>query len=85
MPRVRVNHYGAKTINVGNTVDWESVLMELFIGFTAGVFAYMAYKASIALLFIPCALIFLVVVGLNLYSFLSFIARRASSKLGSKT
>lgn len=56
MAKIRVNHYGSKTIDTGTTVDWESVLIEIFIACLLAVFAYMGYVANIALLLFPCAL-----------------------------
>lgn len=56
MAKVRVNHFAAKTISVSYTVDWESILMEVFIALLLGVFAYMGYMGNIALLLFPCAI-----------------------------
>jgi 4-hydroxybenzoate polyprenyltransferase len=56
MAEIKVNHFAAKTISVGNTVDWECIVREFFIAFLLGVFAYMGYTAQIALLLFTCAL-----------------------------
>ena len=56
MAEIKVNHFAAKTIGIGTTVEWETIVMELFIVFLLGVFAYIGYVASIALLLFPCAL-----------------------------
>lgn len=56
MAKIKVNHFAAKTISVGNTVDWETIVREFFIAFLLGVFAYMGYTAQIALLLFTCAL-----------------------------
>jgi len=80
MAKIRVNHFGAKTIGVGNTVHWESVLMELLIGFLSATFAYMGYQANLALILIPCAIISVTILGLYLYSFVTFILEKFKPK-----
>ncbi|GAB2889222.1 hypothetical protein GCM10027180_19350 [Microbulbifer echini] len=52
--RIGLRHYGAKTVELNDSVDWESVVTEIFIGFLLGVFAYMGYVGGILLLFVPC-------------------------------
>jgi hypothetical protein len=54
MANIKVNHFGSKTIDVNNTVRWEEMLTELVIAIALGAFAYMGYKASIAILFFGC-------------------------------
>lgn len=56
MAKIRVNHFAAKTLGVGTTVDWEALVMEVFIAFLLAVFAYMGCVGNIALLLFPCAL-----------------------------
>ncbi|MDO8343627.1 MAG: hypothetical protein Q7T48_10535 [Cellvibrio sp.] len=62
MAKIRVNHFGSKTIDTNATVNWETLLTEIFIAFLLGVFAYMGYKAKILLLFVSCAIISLVII-----------------------
>lgn len=62
MAKIRVNHFGSKTIDRNATVNWESILSEIFIAFVLGVFAYMGYKAKIGLLFFLCGLCSLVII-----------------------
>jgi len=52
---VKVNHFAANTIDIGDSIDWESFLMEIFIAFFLAVFAYQGYIAKLILLLIPCA------------------------------
>lgn len=54
MRRIGLRHYGAKTVDLSDATDWESVVTEIFVGFLLGVFAYMGYIARIPLLFFPC-------------------------------
>jgi hypothetical protein len=53
---VKVKHFAAKTIDIGESIDWESFLMEIFITFFLGIFAYMGYVGKLALLLFPCAI-----------------------------
>lgn len=56
MSKIKVNHFASKTANLNKTVDWETVLTEVFIGFFLAVFAYMGYVGDILLLLIPCSI-----------------------------
>jgi hypothetical protein len=56
MAKIKVNHFGAKTVGLNRTVDWEIILTEVFIALFLGVFAFMGYVAKIPLLLFPCAI-----------------------------
>ncbi|WP_299977784.1 hypothetical protein [uncultured Pseudoteredinibacter sp.] len=47
---IRVKHFASKTIDTAPTFDVEAIITEVFIIFFCGVFAYIGYKAKIALL-----------------------------------
>lgn len=55
MADIKVNHFGSKTIDVKHTIKWEEILTELVITIALGAFAYMGYKANLAILFFGCA------------------------------
>ncbi len=56
MSKIKVNHFASKTVGLNQTVDWETLLTEVFIGFFLAVFAYMGYVGNILLLLIPCSI-----------------------------
>ena len=68
MAEINIKHFASKTLPYRRTVDWESILVELFVGSMLGVFAYIGYSGGLVLLFILCT------IGLFL-SFLSFARR----------
>lgn len=50
---IKVKHYAAKTISANNSLEWELLLSEFLVGSICGVLAYMGFKASVLLIFIP--------------------------------
>jgi hypothetical protein len=62
MEKIRINHFGSKTIDRNATVNWESIILEIFVVFILSVFAYMGYKSKVGLLFFICGLSSLVII-----------------------
>ena len=52
----RVKHY-AQPVNVGYSVSWEAVAMELFIGAICSVMAYFGWTTGVILMAAPCAFV----------------------------
>ena len=52
----RFKHY-AQPVNVGYSVSWEAVAIELFIGAICSVMAYFGWVTSVILMAAPCAFV----------------------------
>ena len=52
----RVKHY-AQPVNVGYSVSWEAVAIELFIGAICSVMAYFGWTTGVILMAAPCAFV----------------------------
>lgn len=75
----KVRHYSQKITNSYAKVDSEAIILELFVAFIAGVFAYIGYRGGILFLLIFCAIVEL----MALISALLHIAHFISSRYGS--
>ncbi|MAV29579.1 MAG: hypothetical protein CL866_01205 [Cycloclasticus sp.] len=53
---IKVRHFAAKTIDLGESLPLESLAIEILIGFILAVLAYQGYQAKLALLLFPCAI-----------------------------
>ena len=52
----KVKHY-AQPVNVGYSVSWEAVAIELFIGGICSVMAYFGWTTGVILMAAPCAFV----------------------------
>lgn len=72
----KVKHYQSKIVESHAQLDSEVIVLELFIAFLAGVFAFIGYKAKILFLLIFCAFIFLIALLSSLHLIYSYIKKK---------
>lgn len=70
----KVRHYSQIGTSYASRLDSETILLELFVTFLAGVFAYMGYRGGILFLFLLCSVVALMAfisALLHIYSYLT--------------
>ncbi|QTL34348.1 hypothetical protein [Pseudoalteromonas viridis] len=76
----KINHYAAKTISRSNTMDWETVAIELIIGAICGIIAMAGFKANMLLIFVPAVLITLICFAGACYNLYFWIVERREKR-----
>jgi hypothetical protein len=71
---IKVNHFAAKTISSHVGTDTELLLIEMTVFFSSLTFAYLGYKANIALLLIPNIVLAIASFFLVIFSIYSIIS-----------
>lgn len=79
MEEPKVVRYGPETIKRHTAPSWETVAAELLVVFFLLSFAYMGYRAKLALLLIPCAIGAAVILATMVYQLWS---AKTSNKVG---
>ena len=76
----KVRHYSQIGTNYVARLDSETIVLELFVAFLAGVFSYMGYRGGILFLFILCALVALMALISAVLHIAEVIRAKQSSK-----
>lgn len=82
MKKINLRHFASKPIPYRRMVDWESLLVELFVGAMLGVFGYIGYVGGLGLLFVLCTIggvICLLSLGHRVYLYVKYHSREADS------
>lgn len=75
----RVKHY-AQPVNVGHSVSWEAVAIELFIGAICSVMAYFGWTTGVILMAAPCAFVALSCYVLVIVQVFLYLKEKRQSK-----
>ena len=79
----KVNHY-AKPVDVGFTISWESVFIELCIGIVSCIMGYAGWQSQLALLAFPCAFVGLTCFGLVIFQLLMYFKEKRQKRVTPK-
>lgn len=71
----KLNHY-AKTVKVGFSVSWESVVIEFCIGIICCVMAYAGLQADMALMAYPCIFVACACFGLVIFQVIMYFREK---------
>lgn len=81
---IKLNHYGAKTIDDTAKISFDAIATEILVGVVCGAFAYMGWTGGIAFLYISNLLFSLLCAGSLIYTAFQAIRNKLARKHNSK-